>query len=141
MTHRPSAPASSPRRCARPEGARPEGTGSGEPAGGPSPLGRLGVAARRLAPELASRAAVRRAERLLAGLPGDLSENLIFECRLGADAGRLDVSFRFDRPLEDSQLRWLRWDGESFVPFRLPAVGEQLEIRPRGAWIPQWLRR
>jgi len=87
MTRRPSAPASLPRPCARPE----------RQAGGTGPLRRLGAAARRLEPELASGAAVRRVERLLARLPQDLSDNLIYECRLGSDAGRLDVSFRFER--------------------------------------------
>lgn len=40
--------------------------------------------------------AIRRVEALLAALPQDLSENLIFECRLGAATGRLDVALRLD---------------------------------------------
>jgi hypothetical protein len=39
------------------------------------------------------------------------------------------VSFHFDRPLEDPQLRWIQWDGEGFTPFTPPAVGEALELR------------
>ena len=41
------------------------------------------------------------------------------------------VSFRFDRPLEDPQLRWIQWDGDRFTPFTPPAVGGELEIRPK----------
>jgi len=40
--------------------------------------------------------AIRRVETLLEALPQNLSDNLIFECRLGAAAGRLDVALRLD---------------------------------------------
>jgi hypothetical protein len=41
------------------------------------------------------------------------------------------VSFRFDCVLEDPSLRWIQWTGGTFVPFTPPAVGEQIELRPR----------
>ena len=48
------------------------------------------------------------------------------------DDGRPSVvSFHFDRSLEDPALRWIQWDGERFIPFTLPAVGGELEIRPK----------
>ena len=38
------------------------------------------------------------------------------------------AAFRFSRPLEDPSLRWVRWEGEAYVPFELPGVGEEREI-------------
>jgi hypothetical protein len=36
-----------------------------------------------------------------------------------------EVAFRFSVPLEDSSLRWLRWE-EGYVPFAPPAVGRSV---------------
>jgi hypothetical protein len=47
--------------------------------------------------------------------------------------GRGDVSaarFMFDVPLEDSSLRWVRWEGEGYVPFVPPAIGGRVELAP-----------
>ncbi len=37
----------------------------------------------------------------------------------------VDVAFTFDRPLEDPGLRWVAWEGEGYVPFTPPALGEE----------------
>ncbi len=52
-----------------------------------------------------------------------------------ADGAPSHVEFRFDRPLEDSKLRFLIWKGDGYAPFVLPSVGETVEIpAPRGAF-------
>ena len=44
-----------------------------------------------------------------------------------------EVLFRFDRPLEDSSLRWVRWDDGVFVPFLPPPPGGTVNLPvPRG---------
>ncbi|UQA57613.1 hypothetical protein [Polyangium aurulentum] len=35
------------------------------------------------------------------------------------------VDFHFDRPLDDPSLTWILWHETSFVPFVLPAIGEE----------------
>ena len=40
------------------------------------------------------------------------------------------VEFRFDAPLENSSLRWLRFEKGQFVPWQLPAIGEKAVLRP-----------
>lgn len=42
------------------------------------------------------------------------------------------VRMRFDVALEDASLRWVTWQGDSFVPFALPPVGGALAL-PGGA--------
>ena len=45
----------------------------------------------------------------------------------------LEVLFRFDRPLEDSSLRWVRWDDGVFIPFSPPPPGVTVKLPvPRG---------
>jgi hypothetical protein len=45
--------------------------------------------------------------------------------------GRADAAiFRFDAPLEDRSLRWMRWDGTDFVDFAPPAVGQGATLAP-----------
>ncbi len=39
------------------------------------------------------------------------------------------VTFRFDEPLESPSFVWLCFRGQSFVPFTLPAIGKEAEIR------------
>ena len=40
-----------------------------------------------------------------------------------ADRRPARVLARFDRPLDDASLVWLRWEGNTYVPYRPPAVG------------------
>jgi hypothetical protein len=43
------------------------------------------------------------------------------------DDGRpREVSFRFERPLEDDLYRWVKWEEGVYVPFALPSVGEKI---------------
>lgn len=49
---------------------------------------------------------------------------------LTADGRPANVAFRFDCPLEDPSLRWLRWHRGRFVPFAPPAIGQQVELKP-----------
>jgi hypothetical protein len=45
------------------------------------------------------------------------------------------VAFRFDTPLEDASLRWLRFRAGEFVPWRPPPVGEQVVLKTE--WDPK----
>jgi len=49
---------------------------------------------------------------------------------LGVDdrGGVSAVRFTFAVPLEDSSLRWLRWEGEGYVPFVPPSRGSRVEV-------------
>ncbi len=47
-----------------------------------------------------------------------------------ADGRPSEVGFRFDRPLEDPVLRWQRWEGGVYVPFKLPGVGASVTLGP-----------
>jgi hypothetical protein len=47
-----------------------------------------------------------------------------------ADGGPTDVTFTFDRPLEDPSLRFLAWQGAEYAPFPLPRVGEGVDLPP-----------
>ena len=43
------------------------------------------------------------------------------------------VLYRFDVPLEDASLRWVRWQGGVYVPWTVPGEGESVELpAPRG---------
>ena len=44
------------------------------------------------------------------------------------------VAFRFETPLEDSSLRWLRFRAGEFVPWTPPDVGEEVTLKPK--WRP-----
>jgi hypothetical protein len=47
------------------------------------------------------------------------------------DEGRpAEVEFRFDVPLDDPSLRWLRWEDKRIVPFTPPPVGETVVLSP-----------
>jgi hypothetical protein len=48
---------------------------------------------------------------------------------LTADGRPSVAAFRFDEPLESPSFVWLCFRGQSFVPFTLPAIGEETEIR------------
>ena len=47
-----------------------------------------------------------------------------------ADGRPAAATFRFDRSLADSSLRWLQWRHGVYVPFALPAVGEPVTLPP-----------
>ena len=49
---------------------------------------------------------------------------------VGEDGLPKEVAFQFAVPLEDPSLRWLMWDWQtwSYVAFRVPAVGESVQI-------------
>lgn len=49
---------------------------------------------------------------------------------LTCDGRPANVAFRFDSPLEDDSLRWLRWRQGDFVPWTPPAVGKQITLDP-----------
>ena len=52
---------------------------------------------------------------------------MIIEVTELTDDGRpLEVSFRFEVPLEDPSLRWLWWNQDHFEPFVPPAIGETI---------------
>jgi len=49
--------------------------------------------------------------------------------------GRPDsVHFQFEKPLEDHAYRWVMWDGGTYAPVKLPAIGESLVLPP--PWLP-----
>jgi hypothetical protein len=39
-----------------------------------------------------------------------------------------EATFTFDRPLDDTSLRWVRWSNGVYVPFDLPAIGETVTL-------------
>ena len=49
---------------------------------------------------------------------------------IGEDGLPRETSSQFVVPLEDHSLHWLLWDWQSwsYVPFRVPAVGESVHI-------------
>jgi hypothetical protein len=49
---------------------------------------------------------------------------------LTADGRPAEARFRFDRPLEDPSLRWLRWENGVYVPFEPPPVGAKVRLPP-----------
>jgi hypothetical protein len=38
------------------------------------------------------------------------------------------IRYRFDSPLEDAGRRWISWQGDRFVPFTVPAIGQGLTV-------------
>jgi hypothetical protein len=58
----------------------------------------------------------------------DLSGLTIEIVALTDDGHPAEVRFAFDRNLDDSSLRWLRWEAGVYVPFALPAVGESVTL-------------
>ncbi|MBN2292738.1 MAG: hypothetical protein JXM70_09955 [Pirellulales bacterium] len=47
-----------------------------------------------------------------------------------ADDRPRNVAFRFETPLEDRSLRWLRFQNGQFVPWAPPKVGEEVTLEP-----------
>jgi hypothetical protein len=50
--------------------------------------------------------------------------------RTDAHGGPVELEFTFSVPLEDSSLRWLRWEGEGYVPFKPPPIGQTVALAP-----------
>jgi hypothetical protein len=48
----------------------------------------------------------------------------------GRDGSPTRILYRFDRPLEDPTLRWLRWEDGVYVAFTPPAVGATVHLAP-----------
>jgi hypothetical protein len=64
---------------------------------------------------------------------GDVVEIRGFSARITAlmpDGRPAEAVIRFETPLEHPSLRWFRWAGTGYEPFRLPAVGERV-IMPK----------
>lgn len=59
---------------------------------------------------------------------------LEIEVREVVDGRPAAIRFRFDRPLEDSRLRWVAWQGEGFAAFELPDVGQRLTLPGMQPW-------
>jgi hypothetical protein len=50
----------------------------------------------------------------------------------------LAVRFAFAVPLEDASLRWVRWEGDGYVPFTPPPVGGTMELPAARGFIDQY---
>jgi hypothetical protein len=50
--------------------------------------------------------------------------------RTDAQGGPVELEYTFSVPLEDSSLRWLRWEGEGYVPFKPPPIGQTVALAP-----------
>jgi hypothetical protein len=73
---------------------------------------------------------------------GDRVERAAFTAEiLGlGDEGPNHVRFVFDAPLEDPTLAFYLWEGNRFVPWQLPAIGEQRTYdRTRGLFDPEFI--
>jgi len=55
-------------------------------------------------------------------------DDMIVEVLEVKDGVASTVSFRFLISLEDSNLAWFRWNNDIYVPFILPAIGEEVTI-------------
>lgn len=53
---------------------------------------------------------------------------------IGPDGQPTEAAFQFAVPLEDPSLRWLYWCDGSFLPFKLPAVGQRVKLGSPRAW-------
>jgi hypothetical protein len=47
-----------------------------------------------------------------------------------ADGSPTRTLYRFDRPLEDPSLRWVRWQDGVYVPFTPPTAGAVAQLAP-----------
>ncbi len=47
---------------------------------------------------------------------------------VSSDGTPTEAAFRFTVPLEDGSMRWLCWREGEFVPFKLPVIGETIEM-------------
>ncbi len=68
--------------------------------------------------------------RLAAGEIVEISGLTVEVVSLTADGWPSELELRFDVPLEDPSLHWVRWDRFGFVPYAPPAVGETEFLPP-----------
>jgi hypothetical protein len=67
-------------------------------------------------------------------LPARLGERIVLSdatvevSDVGVDGRPLEILVQFGVKLEDPSLEWLMWQGHGYVPFRLPEVGETIEL-------------
>ena len=66
---------------------------------------------------------------LLLGQSIDLDGLIVEVTELTSDARPAAATFRFEKPLEDSSYRWLRWHEDHFIPFTLPSIHETVTVR------------
>ncbi|MET0343643.1 MAG: hypothetical protein ABW252_21705 [Polyangiales bacterium] len=57
-----------------------------------------------------------------------LSDATFTVTELTDDKRPAEVEVRFVAPLESPSLRFVRWEGQSYVPFELPAVGQTVHV-------------
>jgi hypothetical protein len=62
------------------------------------------------------------------GYTVSLSGMAIVVTAVTSDARPKEIRARFDSPLEDPNLVFLRWTPEGYVPFAIPAIGEQVTL-------------
>jgi hypothetical protein len=69
-------------------------------------------------------------EPMRAGDTGSLAGFQAEVVRVSGDDGPSDMTFTFDRSLDDPSLRWLAWKDGGYVPFAVPPVGGAVELAP-----------
>jgi hypothetical protein len=52
--------------------------------------------------------------------------------KLGGAGDPVAIRYRFERPLEDPSLRWLRWEGRGYVAWTPPAIGRSVALPSTG---------
>ena len=57
-----------------------------------------------------------------------LSGMLVTVTRVTSDNRPKEITARFDVPLEDPSLRFLRWSNDGYVPFVVPAIGQSTTL-------------
>jgi hypothetical protein len=71
-----------------------------------------------------------RYDPMSAGQRFELTGMTVEIMRTDAHGGPVELEFTFSVPLEDSSLRWLRWEGEGYVPFKPPPIGQTVALAP-----------
>lgn len=49
---------------------------------------------------------------------------------IGADNQPNEITLRFDKPIEEADIDWYRWEDNQVIPFPLPDVGEKKSVEP-----------
>ena len=65
-----------------------------------------------------------------AGETIDIGDPLVTIKEVTDDGRPLTVSFQFNRGLEGSAYRWVRWDDGVYAPFEVPEIGESVSLPP-----------
>jgi hypothetical protein len=72
--------------------------------------------------------------------PGDsrrLDGMTVVVTKTTTDGRPAEIRYTFDKPLLDPGMKWVTWSGNGFVPFKPPAIGEQISLnKPPMFW---WL--